>query len=69
MVIENATTCWFPSYQYTGVPIIVLTHYEIQYKLAASPRRHGITVASRLWLCIFKQSLRDFDLTTVASRL
>ena len=38
-------------------------------QLAASPRRRGLTVASRLWLCIFKQSLRDCDLTTVASRL
>ena len=36
---------------------------------AASPRRRGLKVASRLWLCIFKQSLRDCDLTTVASRL
>ena len=28
-------------------------------QLAASQRRRGLTVASRLWLCIFKQSLRD----------
>ena len=38
-------------------------------QLAASPRRRGLTVASRQRLCIFKQSLRDCDLTTVASRL
>ena len=38
-------------------------------KLAASPRRRGLTVASRLWRNIFIQSLRDCDLTTVASRL
>ena len=39
------------------------------YIIAASPRRRGLTVASRLWLNIFIQSLRDCDLTTVASRL
>ena len=47
--------------------------YDTYHKLAASPRRRGVTVALRLWLCIFnkigKQSLRDCDLTTVASRL
>ena len=57
----------------TPVIYYYLSNIVFNVKLAASPRQRGVTVASRLWLCIFnqigKQSLRDCDLTTVASRL
>ena len=35
--------------------IIFLTYKYIYKELAATPRRCGITVASRLWLCIFNK--------------
>ena len=55
---------------YDGYHLHTHAIISITSGFAASARR---TVASRLWLCIFnkigKQSLRDCDLTTVASRL
>ena len=43
--------------------------FQFYCLLAATPRRRGVKVASRLWLCIFnkigKQSLHDCDLTTL----
>ena len=44
--------------------VCIVIHYAmtlcIYQILVATPRRRGQTVASRLWLCIFKQSLRDW---------
>ena len=58
------------SSQWRSVDKGILRAFSWAYwKLAASPCRRGLTVASRLWLCIFKQSHHDCDLTTVASRL